>query len=79
MVDQHSARQVKLTDSIEGMEFPSDARSSYLNLTTAWSPQCPWRLILGGIPCWLRSGRSLSAPYRLPRSVGLINPVVGWR
>jgi Uncharacterised protein family (UPF0158) len=34
MVDQHSALRVKLSDLIEGMDFQSDERSSYLNLTT---------------------------------------------
>ena len=34
MVDQHSARQVKLTDIIEGMDFQSDEQSAFLNLTT---------------------------------------------
>jgi hypothetical protein len=34
MVDQHSALQVKLSDLIEGMDFQSDERSSFLNLTT---------------------------------------------
>jgi hypothetical protein len=31
---QHSAIRVKLADLIEGMDFQSDDRSSYLNLTT---------------------------------------------
>jgi hypothetical protein len=34
MVDQHSALRVKLLDLIEGMDFQSDERSSFLNLTT---------------------------------------------
>src|SRR5262245_66001362 len=34
MVDHHSAVQVKLSDLIEGMDFQSDERSSFLNLTT---------------------------------------------
>jgi hypothetical protein len=34
MVDQHSALRVKLSDLIEGMDFQSDERSSFLNLTT---------------------------------------------
>jgi hypothetical protein len=34
MVDQHSVLQVKLSDLIEGMDFQSDERSSFLNLTT---------------------------------------------
>ena len=34
MVDQHSARRVKLTDIIEGMDFQSDEHSAFLNLTT---------------------------------------------
>jgi hypothetical protein len=34
MVDQHSALWVKLSDLIEGMDFQSDERSSFLNLTT---------------------------------------------
>jgi len=34
MVDQHSALRVKLSDIIEGLEFQSDERSSYLNTTT---------------------------------------------
>jgi hypothetical protein len=34
MVDQRSARQVKLTDIIEGMDCQSDERSAFLNLTT---------------------------------------------
>jgi len=34
MVDQHSALRVKLSDIIEGMDFQSDERSSYLNTTT---------------------------------------------
>ena len=34
MGDQHSALRVKLSDLIEGMDFQSDERSSFLNLTT---------------------------------------------
>ena len=34
MVDQHSALRVKLSDLIEGLEFQSDERPSFLNLTT---------------------------------------------
>jgi hypothetical protein len=34
MVDQHSAKQIKLSDLIEGMDFQSDERSAYLNLIT---------------------------------------------
>src|SRR5215831_9466520 len=34
MGDQHSALRVKLSDIIEGLEFQSDERSSFLNLTT---------------------------------------------
>jgi len=34
MVDQHSALRVKLSDLSEGMDFQSDGRSSFLNLTT---------------------------------------------
>src|SRR5215468_9434040 len=34
MVDQYSALRVKLSDLIEGMDFQSDERSSFLNLTT---------------------------------------------
>jgi uncharacterized protein UPF0158 len=34
MVDQHSALRVKLSDIVEGLEFQSDERSSFLNLTT---------------------------------------------
>ena len=34
MGDQHSARRVKLSDIIEGMDFQSDERSAFLNLTT---------------------------------------------
>ena len=34
MVDQHSALRVKLQDILEGMDFPSDEQSSFLNLTT---------------------------------------------
>ena len=34
MVDQHSALRVKLSDLIEGMDFQSEERSSFLNLTT---------------------------------------------
>jgi hypothetical protein len=34
MSDQHSALRVKLSDLIEGLEFQSDERSSFLNLTT---------------------------------------------
>jgi len=34
MVDQHSALRVKLSDIVEGMDFQSDERSSYLNLIT---------------------------------------------
>ena len=34
MVDQHSALRVKLADILEGMDFQSDERSSFLNLTT---------------------------------------------
>ena len=34
MVDQHSALRVKLQDILEGMDFQSDERSSFLNLTT---------------------------------------------
>ena len=34
MGDQHSARRVKLSDLIEGMDFQSDEQSSFLNLTT---------------------------------------------
>ena len=34
MVDQHSAKQVKLSDLVEGMDFQSDERSASLNLTT---------------------------------------------
>jgi Uncharacterised protein family (UPF0158) len=34
MVDQHSALRVKLSDIIEGMDFQSDERSAFLNLTT---------------------------------------------
>jgi hypothetical protein len=34
MVDKHSTKQVKLSDLIEGMDFQSDERSAFLNLTT---------------------------------------------
>jgi len=34
MVDQYSALRVKLSDLLEGMDFQSDERSSFLNLTT---------------------------------------------
>ena len=34
MVDQHSALRVKLADILEGMDFQSDERSSFLNLIT---------------------------------------------
>jgi hypothetical protein len=34
MVDQHSAKQLKLSDLIEGMDFQSDEQSAYLNLIT---------------------------------------------
>ena len=34
MADQYSALRVKLSDLIEGMDFQSDERSSFLNLTT---------------------------------------------
>jgi len=34
MVDQHSALRVKLSDLIEGMDFQSDERFSYLNTIT---------------------------------------------
>ena len=34
MSDQHSALRVKLSDIVEGLEFQSDERSSYLNMTT---------------------------------------------
>ena len=34
MVDQHSALRVQLSDIVEGLEFQSDERSSFLNLTT---------------------------------------------
>jgi hypothetical protein len=34
MSEQHSALRVKLSDLIEGMDFQSDERSSFLNLTT---------------------------------------------
>jgi hypothetical protein len=34
MGDQHSALWVKLADIFEGMDFQSDERSSFLNLTT---------------------------------------------
>jgi hypothetical protein len=34
MVDQHSALRVKLSDIVEGMDFRSDERSSFLNLIT---------------------------------------------
>jgi hypothetical protein len=34
MVDQHSALRVKLSDIVEGLEFQSDERSSFRNLTT---------------------------------------------
>ena len=34
MGDQHSALRVKLQDILEGMDFQSDERSSFLNLTT---------------------------------------------
>jgi len=34
MGDQHSALWVKLSDLIEGMDFQSDERSSFLNLTS---------------------------------------------
>jgi hypothetical protein len=34
MVDQHSAKRVKLTEIIEGMDFQSDEQSAFLNLTT---------------------------------------------
>ena len=34
MVDQHSALRVKLQDILEGIDFQSDERSSFLNLTT---------------------------------------------
>ena len=34
MVDQHSALRVKLSDLVEGLDFQSDERSSFLNLTT---------------------------------------------
>jgi hypothetical protein len=34
MVDKHRTKQVKLSDLIEGMDFQSDERSAFLNLTT---------------------------------------------
>ena len=34
MVDKNSVMQVKLSDLIEGLEFQSDERSAFLNLTT---------------------------------------------
>jgi hypothetical protein len=34
MVDQHSARRVKLSDIIEGLEFQADESFSYLNTAT---------------------------------------------
>ena len=34
MVDQYSARRVKLSDIVEGLDFQSDEQSSFLNLTT---------------------------------------------
>ena len=34
MVDRHNALRVKLSDIVEGMDFQSDERSSFLNLTT---------------------------------------------
>ena len=34
MVDQHSTRRIKLSDIVEGMDFQSDERFSFLNLTT---------------------------------------------
>src|SRR5215467_5310179 len=34
MGDQHSALWVKLQDILEGIDFQSDAQSSFLNLTT---------------------------------------------
>jgi hypothetical protein len=34
MGDQYSALRVKLSDIVEGLEFQSDERSSFLNLTT---------------------------------------------
>ena len=34
MGDQHSTLRVKLSDLVEGLEFQSDERSSFLNLTT---------------------------------------------
>jgi hypothetical protein len=34
MIDQHSALRVKLSDIVDGMDFQSDERSSYLNLIT---------------------------------------------
>jgi hypothetical protein len=34
MSDPHSALRVKLSDIVEGLEFQSDERSSFLNLTT---------------------------------------------
>ena len=34
MADQHSALRVKLSDIVEGSDFQSDERSSFLNLTT---------------------------------------------
>ena len=34
MVDQHRAKPIKLSDLVEGMDFQSDERSAFLNLTT---------------------------------------------
>jgi hypothetical protein len=34
MGDTHSAKQVKLSDLIEGMDFQSDEQFAFLNLTT---------------------------------------------
>jgi hypothetical protein len=34
MVDQHSAKRVKPTDIVEGMDLQSDAQSALCNLTT---------------------------------------------
>jgi hypothetical protein len=34
MADRHNALRVKLSDIVEGMDFQSDERSSFLNLTT---------------------------------------------
>ena len=43
MVDQHSALRVKLSDIVEGLEFQSDERTSFLNLTTGEASLSPVR------------------------------------